>query len=231
MSLSIIIPTLNEKKNILKLSKLISKNLKNIKHEIIFIDDNSRDGSIYIFKKIKSKKINFVIRKKNPDLSQSCFLGIQKSIYSKIIIMDGDLQHNPKYIVKFLKLMKNRKLHIVVGARNFSQRSGLSIIRFLSSKVLILIVNNLLGCKTSDPMSGFFLFQKKIFYESKNNMYGKGFKILMDIIYSSKKTLKIEDVKIKFSHRLGGKSKMSSSTLLHIINFLRLNLMKRFSFL
>ena len=231
MSISIIIPTLNEKNNILKLLKLISQNLKNTKYEIIFVDDNSSDGSINIFKKIKSKKINFFIRKKNPDLTQSCFLGIKKSTYNNIIIMDGDLQHNPKYIVKFVKLMKKRRLDIVVGVRDFSKRSSLSIVRFLSSKMIIFFTNNLLGYRTSDPMSGFFLFKKKIFHESNNNMYGKGFKILMDIIYSSKKKLKIRDVKIKFNNRMSWKSKMSFSTLIHIISFIGINSVRKFLFL
>jgi len=62
-------------------------------------------------------------------------------------------------------------------------------------------------------------------------MYGKGFKILMDIIYSSKKKLKIRDVKIKFNNRMGGKSKMSFSTLIHIINFIGINSLRRFLFL
>ena len=59
--ISIIVPTLNESKNILK----FVKNLRflKFKYELIFVDDNSSDNSNKIFKKIKNKKINFIIRK------------------------------------------------------------------------------------------------------------------------------------------------------------------------
>ena len=64
--LSIIIPILNEEKNIEKLNALIYLNLKNIKFEIIFVDDNSEDNSKNILKKISKqfKHSNYIIRKK-----------------------------------------------------------------------------------------------------------------------------------------------------------------------
>ena len=59
--ISIIVPTLNESKNILK----FVKNLKflKFKYELIFVDDNSSDNSNHIFQKITNKTINFIIRK------------------------------------------------------------------------------------------------------------------------------------------------------------------------
>ena len=61
---SIVIPVYNEKKNIEKLTKKIIRSLKNIKYEIIFIDDESTDGTIEILKKISQKKfINFLYAK------------------------------------------------------------------------------------------------------------------------------------------------------------------------
>jgi len=53
--LSVIIPVLNEKNNILPLTKKIKKNLKRFKFEIIFVDDSSTDGSIKLLIKLKKK--------------------------------------------------------------------------------------------------------------------------------------------------------------------------------
>ena len=66
-------------------------------------------------------------------------------------------------------------------------------------------------------MSGFFVIKKKIFIENEKNLYLKGFKILFDVIYSTKKNLRIQDYKIKFISRKNNKSKMSLKILLHII--------------
>jgi len=65
MKLSIIIPILNEKHNIEKLIKLIFRSLKGLVYEIIFVDDNSLDGTFDLIKKIKNKKILFMLEKKN----------------------------------------------------------------------------------------------------------------------------------------------------------------------
>ena len=62
---SIIIPVLNEEKNINKLTLKIKKYCKNYNYEVIFVDDNSLDGSQKILQSLskKFKNINFHIRK------------------------------------------------------------------------------------------------------------------------------------------------------------------------
>jgi dolichol-phosphate mannosyltransferase len=66
-------------------------------------------------------------------------------------------------------------------------------------------------------MSGFFVIKKKIFIENEKNLFLKGFKILFDVIYSTKKNLRIQDYKIQFISRKNNKSKMSLKILLYII--------------
>jgi dolichol-phosphate mannosyltransferase len=221
--LSIIIPILNEEKNIEKLNALIYLNLKNIKYEIIFVDDNSKDNSKNILKKISKRFIhtNYIIRKNKKDLTQSCFAGILKSKYESILIMDGDLQHHPKYIKRMLKIFTKKKLDVIVGARNFNKiNNEISLIRNIASIILIKIISIFLGAKTSDPMSGFFIFKKEIYYKNKNRLFGKGYKILCDLLYTSKKNLVIEDYFIHLNSRKEGYSKMSFNILRNIILFI-----------
>lgn len=215
-SCSIVIPILNEEKNILKLKNLIFKYFKIKNLELIFVDDNSADKSISILKKIKNKKIKFFIRKKKNDLTQSCFLGIKKSKYNNIIIMDGDLQHHPKYLKKLLNLYLKKNSDIVICSRSFKKRQNLNFIRFFASKILIFIINSLLGHKVNDPMSGFFIFKKKIFTKNKNKFYGKGYKILFDFLYTCK-NLKIDEINIYFYKRKFNNSKMSINILMLLI--------------
>tara|TARA_Y100000591_G_C21841031_1_gene705643 strand:+ start:208 stop:921 length:714 start_codon:yes stop_codon:yes gene_type:complete len=217
---SIIIPILNEKKNILLLIKKIKESLKKKTYEIIIIDDNSYDGSMKILKILKKKEKNFyfyIRKKKTRDLSKSVLLGVEKSKYSNLLIMDGDMQHNPKYLPILFEIFIKRKLDVLIAARDFSKRSGLTFIRYFLSLFIIIVINTIFKKKTSDPMSGFFVIKKKIFIENKENLYSKGFKILFDVIYSSKKNLRIQDYKIKFVSRKNNKSKMNFKILLHIV--------------
>ena len=100
--LSLVIPILNEEKNIIPLTKKIIQNLKKIKYEIIFVDDSSIDNSQIKLKALKKKYKFFrpILRNKKKDLTQSCFDGIRRSKFKNILVMDGDLQHDPKYIKK-----------------------------------------------------------------------------------------------------------------------------------
>ena len=77
--------------------------------------------------------------------------------------MDGDLQHDPKYIIKLYRVLINKKLDIAIGSRNLIKngRKGLSLIRYLASILIIFIFNFFLGKKTADPMTGYFIFKKK----------------------------------------------------------------------
>ena len=216
---SIVIPTLNESRNIGKLIKKINNVLKTHIYEIIVVDDNSEDGTKKILEKINLRKKNFIfyIRNKKKDLSQSLIFGIKKTNYQNIIIMDGDLQHDPKYLNKIINIFYKKKLDILVCTRNFKIRSGLSRIRYLASILLIFIINFLLGKKLSDPMSGFFIFKKNIYFKNKKKIYGRGFKLLLDLVYSTKKRLKIFEYIIKFKRRKNDKSKMNLKVIFHII--------------
>ena len=109
--LSIIIPILNEAKNVLLLIPEINKvriklNIK--KFEILLIDDNSVDNIEFVVKKLKRKfkYLKLFIRKnKKKDLSQSCVFGFKRSSFKNILVMDGDNQHNPKYIIQLFNII------------------------------------------------------------------------------------------------------------------------------
>ena len=168
-TLTIIIPTYNEKKNIYNLTKKILKVVKLKKLQIIVIDDDSKDGTYFELKKIRKKYKNFfyIVRKNNKrDLTKSVILGFSKSKYDNILVMDADFQHNPLDISKLIKMFFSSKYDFVIGCRKFDQnlKKNLKLMRFYSSLIITYIFNLLLGYKTSDPMSGFFIFKKKNFF-------------------------------------------------------------------
>ena len=85
--------------------------------------------------------------------------------------MDGDLQHKPSDIKKFLNIFYKNNPDFVIGTRDLfkNKKHNLNFLRLFASRILILIVNSLLGNKTSDPMSGFFMFKKKYLKNLKKN--------------------------------------------------------------
>ena len=216
-NLSIVIPIFEESKNVEKLVNGIINNLQIDNYEILFVDDNSNDGTEEILSRLSknNNKIKCIIRKeKIKDLSKSCILGFEKSLYENILVMDGDLQHDTNDINKLIQSFNNDKADVAVGSRNLfnkrhpAGREGLGIVRLVASKILIIFVSLFLGKKTNDPMSGFFIFKKKIYELNKKKLHIKGYKILLDLIYCSDEKLKIVDVDINFKRRSLGSSKM-----------------------
>ena len=225
MHISIIIPVFNEKNNIGILVKSIYEKLDITKFEVIIVDDNSNDGTSEILKDLEKnyKNLKIIIRTELPrDLSKSCQKGFDNTKYENILVMDGDLQHDPIYIPIMVDEFKKFNCDIVVGARDLlgNRIDGLSTLRQFASRFLIKIINISLKRKTSDPMSGYFLFKKQIYKKNKNLFFLKGYKILIDLIYSSKQDLNIRDINIKFRHRLGGLSKMNFKVLFTLLIFI-----------
>ena len=219
---TIVIPVYNEAKNLRILIPKIYKELKNTKFELIIVDDNSNDGTYKILRKFKGKNFRHIIRKKERDLSKSCIDGFKKARTKNIIVMDGDLQHKPCDIKKILCAFFENNPDFVIGTRNLfkNKKHNLNFFRLLASRILILIVNFLLGKKTSDPMSGFFMFKKKIFMKSQKKLVQKGYKILLDLIYIKEQRFKVIDVDINFSSRIKGKSKMSLKILINLVSMI-----------
>lgn len=216
MNFSIIFAVLNEEQNIRPLITSIKKKLKDINYELIFVDDSSSDNTAREIKKFLKNNIKYYLRKNKKDIAKSSIMGIQKSKYNNIIIMDSDLQHNPKYLPIMIKKYENNRADFVVGVRNFEKNKGLSKIRLLGSRALCFIYNFFLGYKVSDPMTGFSIFKKKIFKKYHSKLYGKGWKLLADLIYN-KENFKIIELKINFDKRLYHYSKINFFVLLNVI--------------
>ena len=224
MKISIIIPVFNERKNIEELIFQIRKRLIKNSYEIIVVDDSSTDGSQKVLNSLRKKYKNLkVIFRNNEirDLSRSCRDGFEKSKYKNILVMDGDLQHNPIYIPKMIRIYKKYNSDFVVGIRELKNKriKGLSIFRQFLSISIITILEIVFKKKTDDPMSGFFLFKKVIYKKNKNKLFLKGFKILADLIFLNN-TFRIDDIKIKFNYRKKGKSKLNLNITLIIIQFI-----------
>ncbi len=232
MNYSIIVPIFKEEKNIAKMIRKVQNELskKKVNYELIFVDDDSQDESERIFKENKNKKTRFFIRKKKPrDLSKSVIFGFKKSKFNNLIVMDGDLQHNPKDINKLIRKFEYTNCDIVIGSRRLInyKKANLNPIRFFFSKFLNQAFNNLFNQKILDPMSGFFLIKKNIVKNVKGNLVLIGYKILIDIILSSNKKLNIKEVYINFRVRDKSFRKMRLKILLQLILFILIKYFKK----
>jgi dolichol-phosphate mannosyltransferase len=145
----------------------------------------------------------------------------------KIIVMDGDLQHDPKYLPFMINLFFSKKNDFLIATRNFSKEI-MGEPRFILSFILVKIINVLLGYRTADPMSGFFIFKKSIYLRNKSRLYGLGFKILFDLLYAEIDFLLIKEFPFKFNNRKYHKSKMNFKILYILVKMIMFYFKKKF---
>ena len=203
--LSIIIPVYNERKTIhLIINKVL--NIKNIKKQIIIIDDGSTDGTTKILKRIFKKKISKIIySNKNRGKGHAIKLG-QKYVKEKyVIIQDADLEYNPNDYRKILKLFKKKNVKVVYGSRvlgskRYKNNSFTSNIRVFANHILTILSNIINHQNLTDAHTCYKAFDSKIFKKIK--LIENGFSFCPEITTKiSNLDIAIEEVKISYKGR------------------------------
>ncbi|MBM3206488.1 glycosyltransferase family 2 protein [Candidatus Pacearchaeota archaeon] len=218
MDLSVVIPTYNEKENIVILINNLKKkfNKNRINGEIIIVDDNSPDGTgdllDYISK--KDKKVRVIHRTGKLGLSSAVLAGFKISKSKVLAVMDADLSHPSDSINKMYSLIKDEDVDIVIGSRYVKGGNivGWGNYRKILSKGATFLARVFTNIK--DPMSGFFMIKKECLNGIKINP--KGFKILLEIIVKAKYS-KIKEVPIIFTNRVHGKSKAGIKEIIYYL--------------
>jgi len=226
MDLSIVIPTYNERENILKLIKAIEENLKGIDYEIIIVDDYSPDGTGKIVSEYakKDKKVK-LFQKEKEGLGAAVRYGFSKAKGDILIVMDADFSHPPEKIIEIYNKIKEG-FDIVVGSRKVKGGKVVNwpLKRKIISWVATTITRILFRLEIKDPMSGFFGVRKEVLSEVKLQI--NGFKILLDLL-SKTKGKKRGEIPITFEDRKEGHSKMNTKEIFNLIKTWWVLLFKR----
>jgi dolichol-phosphate mannosyltransferase len=212
--LSVVIPTLNERENVAALVDRLGAALTGVRWEAIFVDDDSPDGTADLVRELGQRHSNIrcLQRLGRRGLSSACIEGILASSAPFIAVMDADLQHDEALLPRMLATIKALRLDIVVGTRYTAGGSvgdwqhSRVVISSLASQLARLVVK----AELTDPLSGFFLIDRRAFAETMRNLSGQGFKILLDIFASSPRPLAFAELPFRFRRRVTGESKLDT---------------------
>jgi len=216
---SILIPTYNERDNIQELTKRIWESLSSTDFEVIFIDDDSPDNTAEVAEKLSELYGDIKVLKR-PDklgLASAVLDGMRIAEGNIIAVMDADLQHPPELLPVMLEKAKNG-CDIVVASRNVEGGGveGWSLIRRLESWGATKLAHLLLPKSRSvrDPMSGFFMFRRRIIDNADLNP--TGYKILLEILIKGD-FKRVTEVPYIFKPRKSGKSKLGLREILRYL--------------
>lgn len=212
--LSVIVPTLNERDNIEPFLQQLADALPLVSWEVIFVDDDSRDGTADHVRAIarRDTRVRCLQRIERRGLATACIEGILASAAPYVAIMDADLQHDEQLLPRMLALLDSGAAELVIGSRYVAgggvgdwERGRARISRFATRLAGII-------CKTeiADPMSGFFMCRREVFERAFRRMSGHGFKILLDLLASSPVPVRVVELPYVFRRRQYGESKLDA---------------------
>jgi dolichol-phosphate mannosyltransferase len=212
IELAVIIPTFNERANIPVVLEALDKSLQGVEWETIFVDDHSPDGTSGVVREIAldHPRVRILERIGRRGLSSACIEGMLSTAAPYLAVMDADMQHDESVLPKMLERLKSEQLDVVVGSRNIEGGSmgDFSEGRVWLSRLGARISTMVCRCEVSDPMSGFFLLDRKFFELVVQRLTGTGFKILVDLLASSPRPVKLAEVPYHFRSRRLGDSKL-----------------------
>src|ERR1700754_1507340 len=219
--LCVVVPTFNERDNVPKLFAKLEATLNGISWEVIFVDDNSPDGTSDVARNLAQSdpRVRCIRRIGRRGLSGACIEGILASSAPFVAVMDADLQHDETQLPKMLALLQDKQAELVVGSRYVEGGSAESFDRSRAgaSAFATSIAKRVLGVSIADPMSGFFMIRADRFSELAPQLSTQGFKILLDIVASADGKLRTVEVPFTFGSRLHGESKLDSMVALDFL--------------
>lgn len=223
--LSIVVPTYREADNILPLVGRIRAALEPaIDYEIVFVDDNSRDGIDARVEEVNraGARARLIVRTTERGLSSAVLRGFREARGDVLLCMDADMSHPPEAIPQMFQQLQDQQADLVVGSRYVpggSVEQGWGFYRWLNSQVALWLARPL--SKVRDNGAGFFMLPRRVF-EQGRDLNPIGYKMLIEISVKCP-CRKVIELPIHFSDRKFGQSKLSTrEQLLYLLHLKRL---------
>lgn len=218
ISLSVVVPTFNEKDNVAEIVRRLEGSLTDVSWEVVFVDDASPDGTADRVRELarSDRRVRLISRHNRRGLSSAVVEGALAASAPIIAVMDGDLQHDEDTLPEMYRVVASGEAEVASASRFLLEdgADGLSSeARLKLSNTGIRLTNKAFGLQMTDPLTGFFVFRRHVIERALPEISELGFKVLLDIIVSAEPRPKVKEVAFKFRDRLTGESKLDNRVL------------------
>ena len=208
---SVILPTYNEKDNIVELVQAIHRNLEvgGFNYEVVIVDDNSPDGTA---EQVRSAfgddpRVKLHVRTQDRGLATALRYGAEHSDGEVLVFMDTDFNHDPVAIPQLIKFLEY--YDVVIGSR-FVMRGGMEdSARYVFSFVYNLGLRFLFGTRVWDNLSGFFAIYRDRLLELDLDQifYGYGDYFIRLLMVGWRRGWRMLEIPVFYRLRMHGHSK------------------------
>jgi dolichol-phosphate mannosyltransferase len=224
LQLSVVVPTKNEVGNVEPLLERLGVALVGIDWEAIFVDDSSTDGTPELLTRIAQgdRRVRLIRRIGRRGLSSAVVEGALASTTPIVAVIDADLQHDEKILPELYRAIAEDNHELAIGTRYAANGSTgdwaedrLKISRFATA-----LASPIMKTQLSDPMSGFFAVRRDVLLDAAPRLSTVGYKILLDLVASHPRPLKVAEVGYTFGSRQHGESKLDEMVALEYLELL-----------
>jgi dolichol-phosphate mannosyltransferase len=222
LELAIVLPTFNERGNLASLVERLDTALAGISWEAIFVDDDSPDGTSDEARSISrgDRRVRVIHRIGRRGLASAAIEGMMATSAPVVAVMDADHQHDPALLPQMLAAVAGGECDVAVASR-FAEGASTEQWgrpdRVRASNLANAIARKVTGVELSDPMSGYFMLRADSLRATAPSLSGVGFKILLDILATSDKTLRVKEFPLIFSARAEGESKLDRTVVFEFL--------------
>ena len=179
--ISIIVPCYNEQEVLLKFyneMKKVIKEMSDVKFELIFVDDGSKDKTLSILKKLsqKDKLVRFISFSRNFGKEAGMLAGLRAAKGDYVAIMDADLQDPPSLLPEMYELVRSGEYDCAATRR--TTRKGEPPIRSFFARMFYRVINKMSDADIVDGARDFRLMCRKmvdaILSMQEYNRFSKG---------------------------------------------------------
>lgn len=209
----IIIPAYNESENIEKTVETICKDASQF--DYIIINDCSTDNTREICEKNGFNLINLPINLGIGGAVQTGYRYGWNNGYDLAVQVDGDGQHDPKFLQKMANYLEENQLDMLIGSR-FIEKKGFqsSSTRRLGIKYFTILISLLTGVKITDPTSGLRMINRDVMGLFAYD-YPKDYPEPESVVTILRRKKRIEEFPVVMKERQGGISSISPKKSLY----------------
>ena len=225
LTLSVVVPCFNERPNVAPMIAKLDAALRGIDWEVIYVDDNSPDGTAAEARRIArlDPRVRCIRRVGRRGLSSAVIEGALSSSATYVAVIDGDLQHDETRLPVMLAELRSGLCDIAIASRHVEGGDNAGLAnkwRHALSNGGIWMAQKILPVKLTDPMSGFFMLPRALFEDLAGHLTGQGFKILLDLVLSAPTPLRVKEVPATFHERVAGESKLDAQVMMQFAGLL-----------
>lgn len=222
LQLAVILPTYRERANIAPMVARLDAALQGVAWEAIFVDDNSPDGTADEARRISltDPRVRVIERIGRRGLASAAIEGMCATAAPIVAVMDADQQHDPELLPRMLAAVESEGYDIAYASR-FAEGASTEEWgrpdRVKASGLANRIANKVTGVELSDPMSGYFMLRAETLRADAHRLSGVGFKILLDILATVDRPLKVKEFPLNFVARIEGESKLDQTVVFEFL--------------